>query len=261
MIRWRLEKRDPLQEVYPGARYFPASRADLGIILLHAYTGSPMDVNLLANKLNRSGYAVLCPTFTGHGQPDIFEFLQADIYDWQADTRQAIQWMEKEGFQALYIFGLSMGGILASWALTLDNDKLKAGGIFNSPVLTRQPLNIEAAFSQWAKEIYHQAGGTAYQSVQAQIIQGHRQQIQDLETFKQGLKDRLLELNRPYFIGQSLQDELIDPTDADYLVKYLRDKPVSYHIYPHNSHVITVNRNRQDFEADLLAFIQETSQA
>lgn len=37
------------------------------MLLLHAYSGSPNDVRMLARYLEKSEYTVYAPLFTGHG--------------------------------------------------------------------------------------------------------------------------------------------------------------------------------------------------
>lgn len=241
-----------------GAKFYQGSHHKVGIILLHAYTGSPMDVNLLANRLKREGYNVLSPLFDGHGSRDIYDLFQGNLEVWKEQTRTAIAWMHERHYEHLFIFGLSMGGLLATWALCQRDFPLIAGGIFNSPVMTQAPIDIELTFDQFAQSLYQSQTGADYAAVRQDILFSHRQQLASIEAFKQELAADLQNLQRPYFIGQSLQDELIDPADAKILAQSLPDSLVSYHEYPNNSHVITVNPDRADFETDLLNFIRQS---
>lgn len=240
-----------------GARFYQGNHSEVGIILLHAYTGSPMDVNLLANRLKREGYQVLSPLFAGHGSQNIYDLFEGNIEIWQQQTRDAIAWMTQRDYRDLFLFGLSMGGLLASWALCQDDFALRAGGIFNSPVITQRPINIQSAFDQFAQTLYQNKFASDYQTVRQDILKSHRAQIQEIESFKESLRPLMSQLKRPYFIAQSLQDELINPNDAAILAQALPDNLVAYHEYPENTHVITVNPQRSDFEKDLLEFIDQ----
>ena len=42
---------------------FEYEGTDTGVVLLHAYTGSPNDMNFMARALQRSGYGVYVPLF------------------------------------------------------------------------------------------------------------------------------------------------------------------------------------------------------
>lgn len=244
---------------FEGAKYFPNDDSSKAVLLLHAYTGSPSDVNMLGRLLNRHGYNVLAPLFEGHGQNNIDTFLQARPTHWQHQTRQWIEWLIQQGFQTISVFGLSMGGIFATWAMAQESLPLTSGGVFNSPVVTHHPINIERPFMRYAKEVYNASGHDDFHEVFDEIITGHRMQIQALEQFKESLYKQLRTIDKPFYIAQSGQDELIHPEDAIYLSRALKQADVHYHSYPNCSHVITVNRHRQEFEKDVLAFLKATT--
>lgn len=243
---------------FEGAKYFPSEGSQKAVLLLHAYTGSPMDVNMLGRLLNRQGYTVLAPLFEGHGQDNMFVFLQGRPHIWQSQTREWIQWLQQEGYEYISVFGLSMGGIFATWAMTQEAFQLTSGGVFNSPVVTPHPINIERPFMRYAQATYEKSGAKDFDAVYTAIVDGHRQQIAALEDFKTSLYDDLAKITQPFFIAQSLQDELVDEGDAKYLQQALIHSNVSYHEYPNCTHVITVNRHRQEFEADLVEFLNRT---
>ena len=113
-----------------GAYYVEAPGARLGIILCHAYTGSTADVRPQAGLLNRQGYGVLCPLFTGHGTTDIQDILNAGPEIWWQDLQEALAFM-KERYEKVLVFGLSMGGVMAMRALCEADGQLLGGGVFN----------------------------------------------------------------------------------------------------------------------------------
>ena len=234
---------------FKGSRYFECEGATKGILLLHAYTGSPRDVNLLGRRLNQEGYSVLCPLFAGHDTSNVDDLLNIQPETWQEQTSEWVRWMQAKDFQGLYIFGLSMGGIFATWALAQSDFQLRAGGVFNAPVVTQQGIDIEGPFMTFASQI-------AVNQSEEIIRQGHRQQMRALERFKAGFRSNLSQIIRPFFIGQSQQDELIDPSCALLLEQALTQAQTERHFYPENTHVITVNRYRQAFEQDVITFIE-----
>ena len=106
-----------------GAYYVEAPGARLGIILCHAYTGSTADVRPQAGLLNRQGYGVLCPLFTGHGTTDIQDILNAGPEIWWQDLQEALAFM-KARYDKVLVFGLSMGGVMAMRALCEADSQL-----------------------------------------------------------------------------------------------------------------------------------------
>lgn len=242
---------------FEGARYYESSQKDKGVILLHAYTGSPRDVNLLARKLQKQGMNVLCPLFKGHDSTKIEDIFTGNPMIWQEETTQWIHWMIAQGFEELYIFGLSMGGIFATWALCQADFGLKAGGVFNSPVSSKRAIDISQPFLAFARFIYNKQHPGDFDQVKDTILNQHLLQMQALEDFKESFQSDLAELTGAFYIGQSLQDELIDPNGARDLDESLIHAQTTLKWYPNNSHVITINRDRQDFENDIIQFINQ----
>ena len=244
--------------------YYPVQGSqskNIGIILFHAYTGTPNDVNLLARKVNRNGYDVLCPVFQGHGTDDIFDILNAPISSWQEDAKQALAFMVDQAYDSIMVFGLSLGGIIATWLLSQDQGQLKAGGMFNSPILPDSLVDLQTPFLAYARALY-MSNNRLEQFVndKKQIIDQHNQQMQALNDFRQAMGPNLTKINVPFFVAQSGQDELVDSRpEADFLT-FINPNYLDYHFYPDNSHVITVNRNRQAFEQDLFEFLEQANQ-
>lgn len=245
-----------LELVDRDEKYYEAEGADTGIILLHAYTGSPLDMNFLARKLHRLGYSVLCPVFAGHGTDEITNLFKGNTQLWAEETSRAVAWMQAKGFKDIFIFGLSMGGVFATWALTQSRFSLRGGGVFNSPVICSQEIDISVPFMTIAENVWQWRHDQPFAEVKVEILADHFRQMADLTQFKEDLRPHIAEITKPFFIAQSAQDELINPEDAKLLARTLANADVTYKWYPENTHVITVNRNRQQFEADVIDFLQ-----
>lgn len=49
------------------------------VLLLHAYSGSPNDVRMLARALEKLDYTVYAPMYAGHGTTDPLDILQQPL--------------------------------------------------------------------------------------------------------------------------------------------------------------------------------------
>ncbi|MBZ6528237.1 alpha/beta hydrolase [Aerococcaceae bacterium DSM 111021] len=240
---------------FKDGKYYEGESKEVGVVLFHAYTGSPNDVNLLARELNRQGFGVLCPKFDGHGTKDVNDILNADISTWKQEAVDAVEVMQSE-YSNILVFGLSLGGIFATWLMTQSELNVQGGGVFNSPVFTEKPVDVEVHFIAYVKAIYKRfASKESYDNDIDEILLKHREQIKQLENFKQEFKGQLHNIHQPYFIAQSGKDEMIDNTDAEKLQNELVNAKVDFNWFPDNTHVITVNRNRKEFEVALFNFI------
>lgn len=242
-----------------GSQYYEGTNTHVGIILCHAYTGSPADVNFLARKLNQLGYSILCPLFDGHKSNNIFDLLEASPEIWWQNTKISVEWM-KSKFERVLIFGLSMGGVMACRAIADSTLQLDGGGVFNSPIVTSQErLTLTNTFMAYSQTLYKKANRLAqFEQDKQQILERHVQQLASIMQFSTEYHALLHTITVPFYIAQSGEDELINSEDAYELSDMLVNAKVDFHWFPHNTHVITVDRQREAFEDSVIEFIERT---
>lgn len=237
--------------------WLEGNRQDVGIVLFHAYTGSPADMNLLARRLNQFGYYVLCPVFQGHGVLDMEALFEANPMIWWQQTKDAIIAMQ-EKVDKVIVFGLSMGGLFATRALLEESLNVIAGGIFNSPIVTVNPINLDKPFMQYAKYVYQKNGKLAqFKEEEMTILSRHHEQLAEIVAFTKSYHEQLPRLTKPYYIAQSGKDELIEAEDVYELQSFLEQARLDFHWFEDNTHVITVNPQRADFEASVERFVEQ----
>jgi carboxylesterase len=80
------------------------------VLLLHGFTGSPWEVRPLGEALAARGYHVRAPQLPGHGStPEAM--LYVTHLDWEREAQQGLDGLQ--GYDRLFIAGLSMGALLA----------------------------------------------------------------------------------------------------------------------------------------------------
>ena len=87
------------------------------VVLVHGYTGSKEDFNLIGPLLADKGYRVL--TFDNRGQHESAHSKREDSYAIHSLARDAIELSKHYGFEKPHLLGHSMGGLVAQRA-TLD---------------------------------------------------------------------------------------------------------------------------------------------
>ncbi|GEP23026.1 alpha/beta hydrolase [Lentilactobacillus diolivorans] len=228
-----------------------------GIVLLHAFASGPVDVRLLARRLERSDYTIYAPLLTGHGTPDFSDILlQGSPERWWQDTQNAIQFLHDKGINQISIFGISLGGIFAAKALENDSD-LVGGGSLGSPIVRKREFSVHNTFMQMAKANFvRYKTNEAIMNTKLDWLDANIDQLlAKISAFSAGVADDLPKIKRPYFIGQGLNDEIVNPASAKQVRDQLVNSDVSYHEYPNATHMITVNSAHQQLEADLSEFL------
>ncbi|KRK48097.1 alpha/beta hydrolase [Secundilactobacillus kimchicus] len=227
------------------------------VILLHAYAGSSNDVRLLGRNLQKLGYTVYAPMFTGHATGEPKDILTKGSPErWWEDTQAAIAHLRERGYAQISIFGLSLGGVFATRALEVD-PQLLGGGTFSSPVVAKRANNLIPEFLRLAKLTYkaEKVSDTEITANLSWINQRVLSQIEAIRDYSTVVAQELDQVQTPFFIAQGGDDDLIDAQDANLLRERLFGRSVSFHYYEGAGHVITVNSAKKQLEADLATFL------
>ncbi|KRM21103.1 alpha/beta hydrolase [Latilactobacillus graminis] len=242
----------------PQPFYFDGG--SIGVVLLHAYTGSANDVRMLGRFLEKQKLAVRAPHFMGHATADPADILTTGSVDaWWTDTRMAIAQLQAANKRPLFVFGLSLGGLFAMRALE-ELPQICGGGIFSAPVLEGPTDKLIPLFLQYARRTMQLMATTPIDETArlAAIRQYLPQQLAEIAAFSQLVTDNLDHIgDKPVFIGQGGQDQVIDSAQALALQVQLEQQSITvdYHWYPQSGHVLTVDREHHQLETDVLKFI------
>lgn len=243
------------------AQPFYFEGGDVAVILLHTFSGTPTDVRVLGRTVQKAGYTVLGPVFSGHGTSDPQQiFLQGSPEVWWQDTLAAVQQLEDAGHHRIAVFGESLGGLFAMKALaTLDT--VVAGGTIDTPMFPVDKSNVAASFLQRSRGVYEKAGTPAAE-IEAKMpylaahIEGMLQSISD---YTAPVKAMLADLTKPVFVAQGEADEMLDPTLGPRLAEDLRaTAPVTFKSYPDAPHVMTYSPQGRQLATDMIAFLDQS---
>jgi carboxylesterase len=110
--------------LFPGT-----TRPEVGCLLIHGFTGTPLEMRGLGEHLAQAGLTVLGVRLAGHATR-LEDMIHSRWTDWFASVRDGYE-MLHSACQQVFVIGLSMGGILA---LTLASHFSVAGvAAFSTP--------------------------------------------------------------------------------------------------------------------------------
>lgn len=84
---------------------------DIGVVLVHGFTGTPYEVRYLGEQLARAGYTVRAPLLPGHGTR-VEDLDRTTWRDWAEAVERAVDGLRVRCGQVA-IVGQSLGGLLA----------------------------------------------------------------------------------------------------------------------------------------------------
>jgi carboxylesterase len=100
-----------MNQIIPTAEpfFFPAS-TEVGILLVHGFTGAPKEMRWMGEYLHRQGFTVLGIRLSGHAtKPE--DMIRSSYSDWLASIEDGYHLLSGV-VKNVYMMGLSMGGVL-----------------------------------------------------------------------------------------------------------------------------------------------------
>lgn len=125
--------------VRPGAEPLSHTGSEIGVLVLHGFTGSPQTMRAIADAMVREGFSVEMPRLPGHGT-DIEDMKQTTFPDYAATVEAAYTELASRT-ERVVVAGLSMGGTLTGW-LTARHPEIAGAVFINAAVAPLDPALV-----------------------------------------------------------------------------------------------------------------------
>jgi carboxylesterase len=128
-------------EIKPGCEAWTAAgsgpNADIGVLLLHGFTGSPASMRPWAEDLHQRGFTIEMPRLPGHGT----DWRELNTMTWQDLARATVAAFEdlRSRTRSVVVMGLSNGALLALRLAQTRGDDLAGIVLVNPFVYTLDP--------------------------------------------------------------------------------------------------------------------------
>ena len=99
--------------ILPGCEPYEATGGDIGVLVLHGFTGNPSSVRPLAEFLAADGFTVSLPRLPGHGT-SVADMMTTSWADWTGAALDAYDDLAARTARVAVV-GLSMGGGLSAY--------------------------------------------------------------------------------------------------------------------------------------------------
>ncbi len=248
--------------VLPGAE--PLSHVgttDVGVLVLHGFTGNPSSMRGLAEAMVALGHHVEMPRLPGHGTT-IEDMLDTAWADWIGEVGAAHSRLEGRA-DRIVVMGLSMGGSLTLWSgLNLPD---VAGLVCVNPATMGQPAEVIDMLSEMVAdgtEIAPAIGGDIADPDAVEIAYDGVPLRAMLSLMNDGLipmSDRYGELTMPLLLITSRQDHVVDPANSEQLAAGYGGEVEhvwlerSYHVATQDYDADEINRRAGEFVARVTA--------
>lgn len=212
----------------------------VGVLLLHGFTATPVEVRSAAEILHAQGYSVAGPLLPGHGTtPD--DLNRVHWQDWVDAAEDAYRQL-KECCSSVFVGGESMGGVAALYLATLHPEA--AGVLAYSPaVKLRLTLlkQLELRAAALVKPSIPKGSLDASDHWQGYTVNPLKGSLQLLD-FERALIGRLHLIRQPVVVFQGRFDTTIDPTCGEIILQGVSSTVKELHWMEQSSHVILIDR-------------------
>jgi carboxylesterase len=249
-----------MTDIMNGAEPFAFEGNDIGVLVLHGFTGSPQSMRYLGEELHkRFGFTVVGPRLPGHGT-SVDDMETTGSADWIGAAEAALKDLAARK-KYVYVTGLSMGGTITlnlAWrhkdivqgiaticaaASILSGDL--AGAMFLDPMPPRLPGVGADIKDPNATEL-------AYSEVPTACFAG-------LTSLILGTASMLKEITCPTLILQAREDHVVPAENATYIAANLSSDEVRLQWLNDSYHVATLDNDKDLIVDSIGAFFTKLS--
>ena len=245
--------------IMPGAEPLSAAGSDVGVLVVHGFTGNPGTMRPLAEALAGAGFSVEMPRLPGHGTT-IEDMMTTTWADWSGATEAAYTDLAGR-CRAVVVAGLSMGGTLTAW-LAARHPEVAGIVCINPAVAAREPEVKEMVTLMLG------AGETVSPGIGSDIADpdAHESAYEGtplscaLSLFEalDDLQPLLAAITCPVLLLTSPEDHVVEPASSDHLAASVSG-PVERVSLDRSYHVATLDYDKELIAERTIAFVRKVT--
>ena len=229
---------------------------DIGVLVLHGFTGSPASMRPLAEDLAARGYAVELPLLPGHGT----HWKQLQTTTWQDLARETVRAFEevRARTRICVVVGLSNGGLVALRLAQTRGDDLAGIVLINPflfsldprmkllPILKSVLPSVPGVINDIAKPDMDEVG---YDRVPLRSLASMAQ-------LQRQVRAALPQTTLPTLLFTSRQDHVVDPRNSEEIADRIGAADFEQVWLERSYHVATLDYDYPEILEGSLKFIE-----
>lgn len=245
--------------VLPGAEPYAHDGSDVGVLLIHGFSGNPQSLRPWGEHLAALDYTVRVPRLPGHGTT-WQEMNRTRWEDWYAVADRELREL-RERCSQVFVGGLSMGGSLAL-ALAEDHGPRVSGLVLVNPAVK---------FNDWRLRLIpvlkyvmpsaapigsdiKKPGVTELAYERAAVHAAHSQFV----AWRNVVRD-LPEVTQPVLLLRSTEDHVVPAASSELILSRISSDDVTEILLHESYHVATLDNDAPRIFDESVAFIQRLS--
>ena len=242
--------------IAPWAEPFAADGGEIGVVVLHGFTGSPKSVTPWARTLAAEGWTVRVPLLPGHGTT-WQEMNRTTWQDWYAAADAAIEQVRKQ-CSTVVVMGLSMGGALALRAAEQSADVVSGLVLVNPAVHSERP---DRFLLPVLSKVVPSFPGISNDIAKPGQDEGayNRLPLRAAHSMTQlwaAVKADIALVRAPLLIFRSVQDHVVEPSNAAWILANVSSPERAEVLLENSYHVATIDHDAPLIEQGSIEFVR-----
>ncbi len=242
-----------------GADPWTAPGNDVGVLVLHGFTGSPRSVTPWARSLAEQGWSVSVPLLPGHGTR-WQDMNLTTWHDWYHEADRALRELQSS-CSSVFVMGLSMGGSLTLRLAQQHPSELSGIVLVNPAVHTERPdrfllpvlQHIVGGFPGISNDIAKPGQDEgAYDRIPLKAAYSLQQMWRDI-------KANLPAVTSPLLLLRSAQDHVVEPSNSAHILRSVSSRDVTEVVLADSYHVATLDYDAEIIVRDSIDFVRRLS--
>ena len=240
----------------PWAEPFSADGNDVGIVVLHGFTGSPTSVTPWGQALAGQGWTVRIPLLPGHGTT--WQHMNRTTWqDWYAAADRSIEEV-RQRCSTVFVMGLSMGGALALRAAEVRAADVRGLVLVNPAVHSERPdrfllpalSKVVPAFPGISNDIAKPGQDEgAYDRLPLRAAHS-------MTKLWSAVKADIAAVSAPLLLFRSTQDHVVEPSNAAWILRHVSSRERAEVLLENSYHVATMDHDAPVIEQGSIDFVR-----
>jgi carboxylesterase len=246
-------------QIVPGAEPWSSDGNEVGVLVIHGFTGSPVSVKPWAQRLAAEGWTVTVPRLPGHGTT--WQDANTTTWqDWYGEVDNALADL-KARCSTVFVMGLSMGGTLTLRLAEQHGDDIRGIVLVNPSIHTerwdRHLLPIIHRFIPSFPGISNDIAKPgqdegAYDKIPVKAAYQLSQMWADV-------KANLGRVIQPMLLFRSSVDHVVEPSNAAYVLLNVSTEDKEEVVLSDSYHVATLDYDAEIIISDSIEFVRRLS--
>lgn len=243
----------------PKPIFYPAAKptSTHAVLMLHGFTGSPLDLRKLTKFLKNQGCACYAPIYRGHGL-GAEALMQTNVDWWWQDALNAYDFLKSHHYKYISVIGHSMGGV---FALRLAQQfSLASVTTMCSPIYKRPIDDLKSRLINYAQEYkkFEQKSDQQIAQEVADFAASDFSLLTDLSNFTDLTGQQLSQVTCPVQVLQGELDGECYKDSAAVIYQRVSSDRREIKTYPDSGHMLMQEADHHQVFRDIIGLLAAT---